>query len=46
MAYEREDETQTTTAPDESPDKDDLPAEPSDDDAPLGDSDEHSGESA
>jgi hypothetical protein len=46
MAHEREDETQTATDPDGSPDKDELPAEPSDDDAPLGDSDEHSGESA
>jgi hypothetical protein len=33
-------------AGDGSPDADDLPARPEDDDAPVGDTDEHSGDAA
>jgi hypothetical protein len=46
MTYEREDETPAGADPEESPDKDDLPAEPAEDDAPMGDTDEHSGDAA
>jgi hypothetical protein len=46
MTFEREDETKDPAGADTSPDTDDLPAQPEDDDAPMGDTDEHSGDAA